>query len=88
MAMTAKWLRRWPWKVLALVVTAVGLSTATTWLGSCPDWRGLDGGVQVADCQISYYAGGPIGWVIIAVCAVVLFVSLKQAYGRPGDQFP
>ncbi len=78
MAMEAKRPRRWPWKVLALVVTAVGLSTAGTWIGSCPD---------PGECQI-LYAGGPIGWVIIAVCAVVLFVSLKQAYGRPGDQFP
>jgi hypothetical protein len=87
MAMAATRPVRWPWKVLALVVMAIGVSVAMMRLGTCPDPLTTAHVEIPGDCQISY-AGGPVGWVLIGVCVVVLIVSLKQAYGRPGEQFP
>jgi hypothetical protein len=80
MSVSTKRRKRWPWLVLATFATTLGVLAGGTQYGVCPD---------PGECQVSY-AGGPIGWIVIAVCALVLFASLKQASSRPrtGDPTP
>jgi hypothetical protein len=73
MGVSANRPKPWPWLLLSVLATMLAVVVAAIRVDMCPD---------PGECEV-VMGGGPVGWVVLAVCVLVVVVSRKRAFGGP-----